>query len=289
MGLKVVLLAGGLGTRLAEETDLRPKPMVEIGGAPILVHIMGIYAWHGVREFLVAAGHKGEVIKDYFAKFHLKQSDWAFHLRQGRQEVLRSAVPDWKVSVVDTGAHTMTGGRLLRLRAWLEQGPFLATYGDGVADLDVTSLLRFHRAHGRLATVTAVRPPARFGCLEMDGARVTNFAEKPQAESGWINGGFFVFEPGVFDYLSDDSTVLEREPLTRLARAGQLMAFRHPGFWQPMDTLREKRLLEELWEGGGAPWKLWGKGDDDFAFLQGPPRADHRPHGAQGPLARRVA
>jgi glucose-1-phosphate cytidylyltransferase len=288
MSLKMVLLAGGMGTRLSEETELRPKPMVEIGGFPILVHIMGICASAGVKDFVVAAGYKSDYIKDYFAKFHLKFSDWSFHLGRGGREILQSSLPDWTVSVVDTGLHTMTGGRIRRLAGLLGDSTFLATYGDGLADIDLRELVRFHRSHGRLATVTAVRPPARFGMLEMDGDRVARFAEKPQAEAGWINGGFFVFEPGVFDYLDDDATVLEREPLTRLAEEGQLMAYLHPGFWQPMDTIREKRMLEELWQSGQAPWLRW-RDMDELAFLQGPPGAGHRPHGLQGGLARRVA
>jgi glucose-1-phosphate cytidylyltransferase len=231
--VKVVLLAGGAGTRLAEETELRPKPMVEIGGRPILWHIMSIYARAGFREFLVACGTKGEQIRRYF----------------------EAGTPaGWSVGIVDTGADTMTGGRVLRLRAQLDGRTFLLTYGDGVADLDVRELVDFHASHGRLATVTAVRPPSRFGALALEGDRVREFSEKPQAGEGWINGGFFVFETGVFDYLAGDDTILEREPLERLAKDGELRAFRHAGFWQPMDTLREKRILEDLWASGHAPW-----------------------------------
>ncbi|MFO0878721.1 MAG: glucose-1-phosphate cytidylyltransferase [Gemmataceae bacterium] len=260
MTLKVVLLAGGLGTRLSEETELRPKPMIEIGGFPILVHIMGICASWGMKEFLVAAGYKSEYIKDYFSRFHMKFSDWAFRLAHGDSILLRSNLPDWQVSVVDTGLHTMTGGRIRRLAEHIGSETFLATYGDGLADIDLSELVRFHRAHGRLATVTAVRPPARFGCLDIEDGQVIRFAEKPQTEAGWINGGFFLFEPGVFDYLTDDATILEREPLTRLAEEGQLMAYRHEGYWQPMDTLREKKMLEEMW-GFGAGRSLVGKGE----------------------------
>jgi len=231
--VKVVLLAGGAGTRLAEETELRPKPMVEIGGRPILWHIMSIYARAGFREFLVACGRKGEQIRRYFDA---------------------GTPPGWSVELVDTGPDTMTGGRVLRLRPHLAGQAFLLTYGDGVADLDVRELVAFHASHGKLATVTAVRPPSRFGSLALDGDRVREFSEKPQAGEGWINGGFFVFEPGVFDYLAGDDTILERDPLERLAKDGELRAFRHAGFWQPMDTLREKRILEELWATGHAPW-----------------------------------
>jgi glucose-1-phosphate cytidylyltransferase len=230
--LKTLILAGGAGTRLAEETDLRPKPMVEIGGRPILWHVMSIYARAGFEEFLVASGYKREMIER-----------WAASLDES-----------WKVEVVDTGLETMTGGRIRRLAPRLGPGTFLTTYGDGLADLDVRELVRFHRAHGKLATVTAVRPPSRFGALALDGDAVREFSEKPQAGEGWINGGFFAFEPGVIDYLADDATILEREPLERLAREGELMAFRHAGFWQPMDTLREKRILEESWRTGRAPW-----------------------------------
>ena len=237
--MKVAILAGGAGTRLAEETDVRPKPMVEIGGRPILWHVMSIYARAGFREFLVASGYKGERIREYF------------RVAPSRED---SRAADWEVEIVDTGLETMTGGRILRLRPALGEGTFLLTYGDGLADLDVRELVRFHRGHGKLATVTAVRPPSRFGALSLDGSRVREFSEKPQAGEGWINGGFFAFEPGVFDYLSGDASILEREPLERLARDGQLMAFRHAGFWQPMDTLREKRILEELWQSGRAPW-----------------------------------
>jgi glucose-1-phosphate cytidylyltransferase len=230
--VKVAILAGGAGTRLSEETEVRPKPMVEIGGRPILWHILSMYARAGFREFLVACGTKGEQIQTYFREHPF----------------------DGKVAPLDTGRDTMTGGRVLRLRAELGEATFLLTYGDGLADLDARELVAFHREHGKLATVTAVRPPSRFGALALEGNRVREFSEKPQAAEGWINGGFFVFEPGVFDYLQGDDTILEREPLERLAQDGELMAFRHTGFWQPMDTLREKRILEELWASGRAPW-----------------------------------
>jgi glucose-1-phosphate cytidylyltransferase len=254
--VKVVLLAGGLGSRLAEHTEARPKPMIEIGPYPILWHIMHLYASHGFDEFVVAAGYKQEVIKEYFDSFYLRHSDVLINLKDGSRQVLKSEAPDWKVAVVDTGLATMTGGRIRRLKGWLD-GTFMVTYGDGVGNVDLRALLAFHRGHGKLATVTAVRPPARFGGLIMDGDEVREFSEKPQSGEGWINGGFFVFEPQVIDFIAADETSLEREPLERLASAGQLRAFKHEGFWQPMDTLREKRILETLWESGRAPWKTW--------------------------------
>jgi glucose-1-phosphate cytidylyltransferase len=255
--MKVVILCGGLGTRLAEETQVKPKPMVEIGGRPILWHIMRLYERHGLREFVLALGYKGEVIKDYFLNYHARQSDITIQLRSGQVAFSNPTVEDWSVSLVDTGAATQTGGRLLRLRERLHpSGSFMLTYGDGVANVDLRALLAFHRAHGRLATVTAVRPAARFGDLEIAGDRVTVFAEKPQMGEGWVSGGFFVFEPGVFDYIADDSTMLERAPLERLADAGELMAFRHGGYWHPMDTIRDKNTLEAQWASGAAPWAM---------------------------------
>lgn len=253
--VKVVILAGGRGTRLAEETGTRPKPMVEIGGMPLIWHLMGIYAGHGHRDFVVACGHKGAIIKEFFHNFAVHHADFAVDLNTGSVRFLNPPRTNWCVEVMDTGQDTMTGGRLLRLRSVIGGGRFMATYGDGLANVDVAALLAFHEAHGKLATVTAVRPPARFGDLTMDGDRVRTFAEKPQTHEGWINGGFFVFEPGVLDYIEGDDTSLEHEPLERLAREGQLMAYRHHGFWQPMDTLREKMLLEEMWASGSAPWK----------------------------------
>ncbi|EYF01928.1 glucose-1-phosphate cytidylyltransferase [Chondromyces apiculatus] len=255
--MKVVLLAGGFGSRLSEHTEARPKPMIEIGTYPILWHIMSIYASHGFNDFVVACGYKGEVIKDYFHSFYVRHSDYVVNLRDGTQQILRSEAPDWRIAVVDTGLNTMTGGRIRRLRSWLGDETFLVTYGDGVGNVNIRDLVAFHRAHGKLATVTAVRPPARFGGLALDGDRVREFSEKPQSGEGWINGGFFVFEPAVLDTIADDGTSLEREPLEKLAEEGQLAAYRHEGFWQPMDTLREKRLLESLWESGKAPWKTW--------------------------------
>jgi glucose-1-phosphate cytidylyltransferase len=255
--MKVVILAGGRGTRLAEESSSRPKPMVEIGGKPILWHILNIYASHGFKDFLIACGYKGEIIKEYFHNFSIHYSDYVINLKDGSLKVVNSCAFDWRVGVVDTGLDTMTGGRILRLRSWIGDEPFLATYGDGLGDVDIRALVEFHEAHGKLATVTAVHPPARFGGLNLRANSVAQFSEKPQTEEGWINGGFFVFEPGVFDYLRGDDTVLEQEPLERLAADGELMAYRHTGFWQPMDTLREKQLLESLWASGKARWKTW--------------------------------
>lgn len=255
--MKTVILCGGLGTRLSEETQLKPKPMVEIGGRPILWHIMKIYERHGLKDFVLALGYKGEVIKDYFLNYHARQSDLTIQLKNNVVEYSNPTVEDWHVTLMNTGASTMTGGRLLRLKPILQSGgTFMLTYGDGVSDVDISALLAFHRSHGRLATVTAVRPPVRFGELAIDEKKcVTDFEEKPQAGEGWINGGFFIFEPGIFDFIDDDSTMLERSPLERLALQGELMAYHHPGYWQCMDTLRDKHALEELWVGGNAPWK----------------------------------
>jgi glucose-1-phosphate cytidylyltransferase len=255
--MKVVLLAGGFGSRISEHTETRPKPMIEIGQYPILWHIMNIYASHGFNEFIVACGYKSEVLKDYFHSFFIRHADYVVSLRDGREEIIRSEAPDWKIAVVDTGLNTMTGGRLRRLKSWLGDKPFLVTYGDGVSNVDIKALVAYHRSQKKLATVTAVRPPARFGGLTIEGPLVREFSEKPQSGEGWINGGFFVFEPAVLDYMTDDAISLEREPLERLASEGQLAAFRHEGFWQPMDTLRDKRVLEALWESGKAPWKTW--------------------------------
>lgn len=253
--MKVIILAGGLGTRLAEETSTRPKPMVEIGGKPILWHIMKLYSRHGFHDFLIACGYKGEIIKEYFRNYLVHNSDLFLNLKDGSCRVANSDVPDWKVGLVDTGLNTLTGGRLRRLRSLLDNQTFLVTYGDGLADIDLKQLVAFHRQHGKLATVTAVSPIARFGSLALDGDRVAKFEEKPQTGEGWINGGFFVFEPRVIDYIAGDETTLEGEPLERLAADGQLMAYRHTGFWHPMDTLRDKQFLESLWASGKAPWK----------------------------------
>jgi len=255
--MKVVILAGGLGTRLAEETSLRPKPMVEIGGKPILWHIMNTYAAHGFNEFIVACGYKGEYIKEYFQNFFIHSNDYTIDLKDGTMKIMNTSEIDWKIAVVDTGLNTMTGGRILRLKDWLGKQPFMVTYGDGIGNVDIKALVAFHNSHGKLATVTAVRPPARFGGLSLNNELVKNFTEKPQTGEGWINGGFFVFAPDFLNCLQDDTTVLERYPLETLVEQKQLCAFRHSGFWQPMDTLREKQLLESLWQSGNAPWKIW--------------------------------
>lgn len=252
--MKVVLLAGGLGTRLSEETVVRPKPMVEIGGKPILWHIMRLYAQAGFEEFVVALGYKGEMIRDYFLNYHALTHDLTVRLGNGSAEIHGSSTENWTVHLVDTGLKSQTGGRMRRLKNWIGNETFMLTYGDGLADLNVADLLKFHRSHGRLATVTAVRPPARFGGLMLEGDVVADFTEKPQSGEGWINGGFFVFEPEVMDRVAGDETVLEVEVMEGLAEDGQLMAFHHAGFWQPMDTIREKNYLEELWKTGLAPW-----------------------------------
>ena len=255
--MKVGILAGGLGTRLQEETTVKPKPMVEIGGQPILWHIMKQYAAFGFGEFVVALGHKGDYIKDYFRGYHFRARNLTVNLSDGDVRIHEGAHEDWTVHLLDTGLFTETGGRVKRIAEFVGRETFMLTYGDGVSSLSIRSLLDFHRSHGRLATVTAVRPPARFGGMVFDGERVVRFEEKPQIGEGWINGGFFVLEPGVADYIEDDKTVFEREPLERLAADGQLMAFHHDGFWQCMDTLRDLRLLEGLWQSGEARWKVW--------------------------------
>ena len=256
--MKAVILAGGLGTRISEETHLKPKPMVEIGGKPILWHILKIYSAHGIHEFVVCCGYKGYVIKEYFANYFLHMSDVTFHMRLNSMEVHHKKAEPWEITLVDTGDDTMTGGRLRRVRDYVGDGTFCFTYGDGVSDLDITSLIHHHRRHGRLATVTAVQPPGRYGALELCQAdAVSGFLEKPQGDGGWINGGFFVLEPEVIDRIDGDTTVWEQEPLNGLAADGQLTAYNHKGFWQPMDTLRDRHHLEDLWATGCAPWKLW--------------------------------
>jgi len=257
--MKVVILAGGLGTRLAEETQVRPKPMAEVGDRPLLWHIMKTYGHHGFDDFVVCLGYKGYLVKEYFANYVLHNSTVTFDLRDQRMDVHGGNVEPWRVTLVDTGSDTQTGGRLKRVAGYLGEGTFMMTYGDGVADIDLGRLLAFHRAHGRLATVTAVQPLGRFGALELDedGDRVTAFREKPAGDGAWVNGGFFVLEPAVLDYIDGDATLWEREPLERLAADGQLCAYRHLGFWQPMDVLRDKHLLETLWNEDRAPWKVW--------------------------------
>jgi glucose-1-phosphate cytidylyltransferase len=255
--MKVAILAGGVGTRLVEETEVKPKPMVEIGGQPILWHIMMHYAHYGFKRFVLALGYRGEVIKKYMVDYCSLHSNLTVNLRTGEVRILDGVKPDWTVELVDTGIATLTGGRIKRLASYLGDSTFMLTWGDGVSNVNLRELLAFHRAHGKLATLTAVRPPARFGHLDLKGDQITEFSEKPQTREGWINGAFFVLEPGIFDYIDGDDTQWEREPLERLAHDGQLMAYRHASFWQCMDTLRDKRLLESLWEGGNAPWKVW--------------------------------
>ena len=256
--MKAVLLAGGLGTRISEESHLRPKPMIEIGGRPILWHIMKIYAHHGINEFIVCLGYRGYMIKEYFANYFLHNSDVTIDARGNRIEYHQSHAEPWRVTLVDTGDQTQTGGRLKRVARYLDkEEPFCFTYGDGVANVDITAQIAFHRAHGKLATLTAVTPPGRYGALSMQGDRVEKFMEKPPGDNAFINGGFFVLDPSVVARIADDSTPWESAPLEGIARDGQLMAWRHSGFWQPMDTLRDKNTLEDLWAKGAAPWKVW--------------------------------
>ncbi len=256
--VKAVILAGGYGSRLAEETSLRPKPMIEIGGRPILWHILKIYSASGVNDFVICCGYKGYVIKEYFANYFLHMSDVTFDMAKNTMEVHQKKAEPWRVTLVDTGEDSMTGGRLKRIAAYVnDEDAFCFTYGDGVANIDVAATIAFHRRHGKLATITAVQPPGRYGALQLDAEQVRGFSEKPRGEGGMINGGFFVLSPRCLDYIAGDSSSWEGEPLSRLAREGELVAFTHTGFWQPMDTLREKNLLEELWQTGRAPWKTW--------------------------------
>jgi len=255
--VKAVILAGGLGSRLSEETALRPKPMVEIGGKPILWHIMKIYSAHGINDFVICLGYRGYMIKEYFANYYLHTCDVSFDVAQGTMEVHRSETEPWRVTLVETGEATQTGGRLLRVLSYVGDEDFCFTYGDGVADLDVSALIEFHREHGLMATVTAVQPPGRFGAFDLDGDQVHSFEEKPHGDGAWMNGGFFVLSPGIGAYIEGDATVWEQEPMLGLARDAQLAAFRHDGFWQPMDTLRERNQLERLWDLGNAPWRVW--------------------------------
>lgn len=256
--MKAVILAGGLGTRISEETHLKPKPMIEIGGRPILWHIMKLYAAHGVNDFVICCGYKGYIIKEYFANYFLHMSDITFDIARNQMEVHQQKAEPWRVTLVDTGDDTLTGGRLKRLASYLkDEQAFCFTYGDGLSDVDIRASIDFHARHGKLATVTAVKPPGRYGALERSGTQVTGFTEKPRGDGGLINGGFFVLSPKVIDYISADETPWESSPLECLAGEGELMAFEHRGFWQPMDTLREKNLLEDLWSSGKAPWKYW--------------------------------
>jgi|TARA_B110000977_G_scaffold135974_1_gene172920 glucose-1-phosphate cytidylyltransferase len=255
--MKAVILAGGLGTRLAEETAIKPKPMVEIGGYPILWHIMKIYSAHGINEFVICCGYKGYIIKEYFANYFLHMSDVTIDMQNNHMEVHHKKVEPWKITLVDTGETTQTGGRLARVRDYLAEEDFCMTYGDGVGDIDITAAIEFHQSHGELATMTAVQPPGRFGALGIEGTKINKFIEKPQGDGGWINGGFFVLNPKVIDLIEEDETIWEAKPLESLAMDGQLHAFFHHGFWQPMDTLRDKTNLESLWLENKAPWKMW--------------------------------
>jgi glucose-1-phosphate cytidylyltransferase len=256
--MKAVILAGGLGSRIAEETNLRPKPMIEIGGKPILWHIMKMYSAHGVNDFIICCGYKGYVIKEYFANYFLHMSDVTFDMARNEMEVHEKHAEPWRVTLVDTGDHSLTGGRLKRVARYVDtDDAFCFTYGDGVADVDIAAAIAFHRSHGKLATITAVQPPGRYGALDLVGSRVAGFTEKPRGDGGVINGGFFVLSPRCLDRIAGDMTTWEVEPLMGLAQDGELMAITHHGFWQPMDTLREKNMLEELWQSGRAPWKCW--------------------------------
>lgn len=255
--MKVVILAGGLGSRISEESHLRPKPMIEVGGFPILWHIMKIYSQHGIRDFVICCGYKGYVIKEYFANYFLHSSDVTFNLGENTVAYSRPRAEPWKVTLVDTGGETMTGGRLRRVRDYLGDEDFCMTYGDGVADIDIAASIKFHQQQGRLATLAAVQPPGRFGALEIKAGQVSSFQEKPPGDGARINGGFFVLSPKVIDLIKDDSTIWEKEPLETLSKDGQLSAYLHNGFWQPMDTLRDKQHLEDLWKKGNAPWKIW--------------------------------
>jgi glucose-1-phosphate cytidylyltransferase len=257
--MKVVILAGGVGTRISEESVIKPKPMIEIGQKPILWHIMKMFTAHGLHEFVICCGYRGEVIKEYFANYFLHRSDVTFDLKQNRMHVHRTASEPWCVTVVDTGSESMTGGRIRRVRPFVGNEPFCLTYGDGVSNVDIRALIAFHERAGRMATLTAVQPPGRFGAFTLgrDQTAIESFHEKPDGDGAWVNGGFFVLDPHVIDYIDGDDTVWEQEPLQRLAREGQLSAYRHCGFWQPMDTLRDRKLLEDLWSSNDAPWKVW--------------------------------
>lgn len=254
--MKAIILAGGLGTRISEESVSRPKPMIEIGGRPILWHIMKMYSAHGINDFVICCGYKGYIIKEYFANYFLHMSDVTINMTNNCVEVHHKKAEPWKVTLVDTGEITQTGGRLRRVRDYIDND-FCMTYGDGVGSVDISALVKFHQAHGKLATMTAVQPPGRFGALEIDGTQINSFLEKPQGDGGWINGGFFVLKPEVLDLIDGDEVLWEKQPLESLAKQGQLQSFFHSGFWQPMDTLRDKNHLEDLWSAGKAPWKFW--------------------------------
>lgn len=255
--MKAIILAGGLGTRLSEETYIKPKPMVEIGSRPILWHIMKIYSAHGVNDFIICCGFKAFMIKQYFANYFLYTSDVTFDIKNNKMEIHQQKSEPWKVTLIDTGEDTQTGGRLKRVKDYIKNETFCFTYGDGLTDLNISKLIEFHKSQKRLGTITAVQPPGRYGYMDIENTKVTKFIEKPQGDGGWINGGFFVLEPVVINYIVDDNTSWESEPLEKLARDGQLSAYKHPGFWHAMDTLRDKNLLENLWESGKAPWKVW--------------------------------
>ncbi len=255
--MKAIILAGGLGTRISEETSVRPKPMIEVGGKPVLWHIMKTYSTHGINDFVVCCGYKGYVIKEYFANYFLHTSDVTFDMRNNKMEVHQQSAEPWRVTLVDTGEDTMTGGRIKRVANHIGNEDFCCTYGDGISDVNITQLIKFHQQHGKLATLTATQSPGRFGALALSGNDVLSFQEKPLGDGNWINGGFFVLSPKVFDYIKGDSTIWERDPMEQLAKEGQIAAHFHSGFWQPMDTLRDKNHLEELWANGKAPWKSW--------------------------------
>jgi glucose-1-phosphate cytidylyltransferase len=256
--MKIVILAGGLGTRISEESEFKPKPMIEIGEKPILWHIMKIYSHYGFNDFVVCCGYKGYVIKDYFHHYYMHQADMTVDLGNNTVEYHHSAAEPWRVTLVDTGLNTMTGGRVKRIQEYIGNEPFMLTYGDGVSDIDIPKLVQFHKKNGCLATLTAVQPSGKFGALGLDGDRIASFQEKPRGDGAWVNGGFFVLEPKIFNYITEgDNTIWERGPMEKLAQDSQLLAFRHEGFWQPMDTLRDKNELEKLWQGNRAPWKVW--------------------------------
>lgn len=256
--MKAVILAGGLGTRISEETIIKPKPMIEIGGKPILWHIMKIYSFHGINDFIICCGYKGYVIKEYFANYFLHQSDITFDMSKNEMKIHQERAEPWKVTLIDTGEKTMTGGRIKRIKSYLNEGEdFCLTYGDGLANIDISKLISFHKSHGKVATLSAIYPPGRFGALEITDSQVTSFYEKPRGDGALINGGYFVLKPNALDYIKGDATIWEQEPLNNLAKNGELMSFKHEYFWQPMDTLRDKHYLEKLWETGKAPWKLW--------------------------------